>query len=381
MLPDERWAGPGIHSAAHWIQWQTGANSTRAAQLLAIAERVDELSACMSLFDRGELSVDQMHVIAARCPGAHDGEMAKLAVSLSVAQLRTVCRRWNRPRTKAATEPTPDRPEPVPGDPAMAPGHLSWWFDDDGRFHLLVDAPTADGLILEAALAEARDALFRAGDEKVTDHDALMEMAHRSLASIGLASRADRFRVYLFLDTEGAWTTNGTRLPQALLDQIVTNGVVQPVWTTAGVPVNVGRASRTIPAHLRRLIHERDGGRCRTPSCTNTVGLDVHHYRWWRHGGPTDLENLGLQCRRCHEQIHRGDLIATGNPNLGPDDADGLRFSRRDGSPLTHVRRFVPPLTAPPAGRWIRPTHERLEERWVHFREPPVDPADTSPYN
>jgi hypothetical protein len=480
VLEADRWAVPGIMTPTHWVQWQTGCNRSRARTLLHIARRVDELPACMRLFDTGALSLDQMAVITARCPTRHDREMAELAPELSVAQIRHIARRWHRPADPpppppprddeadsgddrdhgdsgdsghnpdsgnqasddaASENPFRDNPfrddaasdnpfrddaasdsddadgddgvgdsdhddgdrsdgsgsrtgtaappptDPAPVDPATAEGTASWWFDDHGRFHLHLEAPMLDGLLLEAALAEARDALFLAGDTKATDYDAVIEIAQRSLTAVGTADRSDRsdrFRIYAFMDTEGAWLSSGMRVPDALLDQILSNGVVRPVWTTGGVPVNVGRGARTVSNHVRRLVHERDGGRCRTPACTNTVGLDVHHYRWWRHGGGTDLHNLGLHCSRCHAAIHRGDIIATGDPNLPAHHPNALRFQRADGTSMSAVRPPVPPTAPPPPGRWVRPTHGRLDERWIHFHDddgtgPPSPPSPPAP--
>ena len=61
--------------------------------------------------------------------------------------------------------------------------------------------------------------------------DAFNEICRRSLASnditgIGTA-RSDRYRIYIHLDTEGAWVNGTIRVPQALLDQIISDGVVR----------------------------------------------------------------------------------------------------------------------------------------------------------
>jgi hypothetical protein len=35
----------------------------------------------------------------------------------------------------------------------------------------------------------------------------------------------------------------------------------------------------------------------------------LHHVRWWRHGGLTDLANLAPICVRHHTQIHTGHIV------------------------------------------------------------------------
>jgi hypothetical protein len=61
---------------------------------------------------------------------------------------------------------------------------------------------------------------------------------------------------------------------------------------TRVMPLSVGRATRTIPAHIRTALHVRDQG-CRFPGCDRPPAwTDGHHIIHWSDGGPTELENL-----------------------------------------------------------------------------------------
>jgi hypothetical protein len=61
---------------------------------------------------------------------------------------------------------------------------------------------------------------------------------------------------------------------------------------TPAVPLSVGRATRTIPAHIRTALVLRDQG-CRFPGCDRPPAwTDGHHIIHWSDGGPTELENL-----------------------------------------------------------------------------------------
>jgi hypothetical protein len=54
----------------------------------------------------------------------------------------------------------------------------------------------------------------------------------------------------------------------------------------------------------RRALAIRDGG-CVEPGCTAPPEwCDAHHKWHWAHGGPTDLANLELRCRRHHITAH-----------------------------------------------------------------------------
>ena len=68
-------------------------------------------------------------------------------------------------------------------------------------------------------------------------------------------------------------------------------------------PLSVGRATRTIPAHLRRALVVRDNG-CRFPGCDRPPAwTEGHHIIHWP-DGPTELENLVSLCRLHHRAVH-----------------------------------------------------------------------------
>ena len=72
----------------------------------------------------------------------------------------------------------------------------------------------------------------------------------------------------------------------------------------ARVPVELGRATRTVPPSLRKFVALRDGG-CRYPGCTRGPAYcDAHHVVFWRDGGATDASNLVLLCRYHHHLVH-----------------------------------------------------------------------------
>ena len=53
-----------------------------------------------------------------------------------------------------------------------------------GRFHLHAAGDVVGGATVEAALQEAKDALFQAGEHDASWWDALVEVAERSLATV-----------------------------------------------------------------------------------------------------------------------------------------------------------------------------------------------------
>jgi hypothetical protein len=75
-------------------------------------------------------------------------------------------------------------------------------------------------------------------------------------------------------------------------------GSASTAGSTRVMPLSVGRATRTIPAHIRAAMHVRDQG-CRFPGCHRPPAwTDGHHVIHWPDGGPTELDNL------VHRQYH-----------------------------------------------------------------------------
>ena len=72
------------------------------------------------------------------------------------------------------------------------------------------------------------------------------------------------------------------------------------------VVVDMGRSKRVIAGALRNALKLRDG-HCRWPGCERPASwCDGHHIVHWAEGGPTDLDNLVLLCRRHHRMVHEG---------------------------------------------------------------------------
>ncbi|MBW0122490.1 HNH endonuclease signature motif containing protein [Pseudonocardia oceani] len=99
----------------------------------------------------------------------------------------------------------------------------------------------------------------------------------------------------------------GTSTPAALRTLACDAGVIPVVMNGAGQPLDVGRATRTIPDGLRRAVTARDRG-CAHPGCDRPPSWsEIHHIHHWEHGGPTRLDNLAMLCRAHHRQIHHTD--------------------------------------------------------------------------
>jgi hypothetical protein len=124
------------------------------------------------------------------------------------------------------------------------------------------------------------------------------------------------------LDDHGAADTNdlldlvppatypdGTPLPEHTLDELLcTATLTRLVLDQDSAVIDVGRASRvfTHPQWLATMTSWQ--WQCATDGCPGTR-IEVHHARWWRDGGTTDLANAVPLCHgtsSCHTRVHQG---------------------------------------------------------------------------
>jgi hypothetical protein len=420
LLADERlWAGEGMTSMSAWVAWRAGMSPAMARSVVAIAERVAELPASIKAFRRGELSLDQMATIARNAPAWTDVQSHDYAIVMTVTQLRHVLRKYPFPALDDDGREVPDPPESAnvePGDrsassgsgddgcsaepdtgndvaagavlssdskgapassllpvPSVVEEFLSLWQDDDGSFRLSGRLDADAGMIVQAALDEARDRLFQRGGFGAGLAEALVEMAQASLDSVTDPARRSRFRVNLFINTDrddrAMADAAGWNVPDAIRRYVTCDATITPVFVDNGLPVSVGRAQYVVPARTRTVIEHRDHGVCRVPGCDATLGLEVHHLIHWEHGGRTDTDNLLLVCGKHHRMHHRGRLDITGNA----DRPDGLEF--RNG----HGRLIAPSGAAPnvptgpppkPVAVYAHPDGGRMDTGQIYFNPP-----------
>jgi hypothetical protein len=71
--------------------------------------------------------------------------------------------------------------------------------------------------------------------------------------------------------------------------------------TKPRIPRGSKSGSRDVPAHVRRAVWKRDGGRCafagNSGRCTERRFLEWHHVKPFGHQGPATVDNISLRCR------------------------------------------------------------------------------------
>ncbi|MCI9872978.1 DUF222 domain-containing protein [Arthrobacter humicola] len=116
--------------------------------------------------------------------------------------------------------------------------------------------------------------------------------------------------------------------------------IIPVVLGGEGQILDIGRASRVFPPHIRKAITARDRG-CAFPQCTIPAPwCEAHHITYWSRGGTTGTGNGTLLCSHHHHVIHK----------------EHWSIQMRTGIPW-----FIPPPHLDPARTPRRNTYFRLE--------------------
>jgi hypothetical protein len=235
---------------------------------------------------------------------------------------------------------------------------LSYYSDDNGYLVLKARLPAEQGALVVKALERAMETAETegvtqdvlppalewqaqvAGDVSAGTHEAkneplrepkharradgLVQLAETYLADTAHGgSSADRFRVVVHvtagtlahspdethpLDVPAGTSQleDGPRVPAGTSRRLACDAALVGLLEDAeGIPLSVGRQTRSIPPWMRRALQARDGG-CRFPGCTHTRFVDGHHIKHWADGGETSLGNLVLLCSYHHRLVHEG---------------------------------------------------------------------------
>lgn len=320
--PRSRQARPLIH----WLRESCGLSGGAAAERVEVALHLDELPLCAEALSQGDLCFEKAAVLARAVR-----DMGADTVRGAEASLLEVAGSADAGELRRATRDLRHRLDPGGGLEAANRLHERRFLNvsqrGDGGFSL-------DGLLDPEAGARLRTALDpltmpAPGDRRSAGQrmaDALTELATRQLGE-GSLPRVAGQRPHLALIVHDATLRGEPGAPSADLvwagpvaaetaRRLACDASVSTVRVDGGgTPLDVGRATRTIPPAIRTALVVRDR-HCRFPGCNRPpCWTDAHHLQDWIQGGHTRLDNLALLCRRHHRSVHEG----------------GWKLRRRDG--------------------------------------------------
>ena len=123
-LHTEAWRQAGIASPEHWVKWRTGVSHAHACELVRLAHRIHQLPVCAAELREGRASLDQLDVVARHVPAKYEAQVAELASTAMVSQLKRVLSKLPYDdageREDAAASPRRRRPRCTPATTSTA---------------------------------------------------------------------------------------------------------------------------------------------------------------------------------------------------------------------------------------------------------------------
>lgn len=342
------WGDTGCRSTSEWVAWRCGLTPRSAREHVRVARALAELPRIRERFARGELSYSKVRALTRVAATESEADLLELARHATAAQLDRIVRAARRVSAAEADE-------------AQRKSYVRWhWDDADGCLRLDAKLPPEDGALFLRALEAARDTLHQeraaestereggsaepqAPPPSPTNAESLVALAEAALARppTGIPG-GERYQVLVHVDAATLATdepgaracgpgecaiADGPGISPETARRLSCDASLVRVVERDGVPLSVGRRTRTIPPALRRALLARDG-RCQFPGCERRRFVDAHHIVHWAHGGETKLGNLVLVCRHHHRLLHEGGYTLT------TDHRGRRRFRRPDGAPI-----------------------------------------------
>jgi hypothetical protein len=199
----------------------------------------------------------------------------------------------------------------------------------NGRWRLGGELDAAGGEHLKTALAAKMNGDRPTGDLRSHSErqgDALVALGREALDAGTLPEvRGERPHIRVTVDLQalcaergapgfGSLGWAGPITPETARRLACDASVVRMVTGPSGLPLDVGRAQRTVTAAIRRAVELRDG-HCVFAGCdAPPEWCDVHHVVHWAHGGPTSCDNGALLCERHHTSCHEGGFTIRRGP-------------------------------------------------------------------
>ena len=332
------WALDGSLSMTAWLRTHTRMLDTDTQGLLRHGRFLSRYQPFADAIASGRLSHGQtiamrQAVKRATEPVLDDqaAAMVDILEPLTIRDTVIACRTW-----KARAEAVIDSPPPV-----VAPAELSFVIDEQGQATGKFTLSPGGTLDFETAIALA---LTYGGPD---DNRPLAERRANALEDMCAFFNANhdrsgtpRHRPHVELvkeDGQPVRSIDGRILDPTCANTLLCDCTLHRVLKAGSTILDYGRAVRSVPYPTFRALAIRDGG-CRYPGCDRPVAwTDAHHIEHWEHGGPTNLHNLCLLCRRHHRTVHQRGWTLTMDPH------GTITITTPDGTTHTSRPRGSPP--------------------------------------
>lgn len=386
----QAWAGAGIRSCAHWLNWKCGIAMSAAREKIRTARALEGLPGINAAFQKGELSFSKVRAMTRVATEENESHLLNIAeygtaqhMEVLVKAFRTVSRIADKAEDFYAADLGLNETE-IETRHQLSQQQLqqenrsvTCYQDEDGMWIIKAKLPAEEGGLIAKALNELGDRLANSdvvsADDISADNiekdvsaetfsldkkqqhrtfphrraDALVAITEHFLATadnntdklsplkLSSLKASDRCQIIMHI-TAGAYSPSSPPtdtnldgrwlLPDAARRLACDAGLLVVTQDEVGNVLNIGRRSRIIPPSMSRALAIRDGG-CQFPGCCEKRYVEGHHIKHWADGGETKLDNLITLCRYHHSELHKGTFFLTIKPLA--NNKQPVRFAER----------------------------------------------------
>ncbi len=346
------WHVQGALSCAHWLAWRVGWNLRTARERVRVARKLAELPLVDEQLRLGAMSYSQARAISRVATAENEAVWVAYAQRMPASQLDTLCRSYQNVQAydQARGAAIGAKAEGEVAAQVVAQRRDTRRSLNNGKVKFEIVLPSDEAAMVWAALNAVIDTtrLDPTPAEPTPVKPTPAEHLPANLPAAKTPTSADRGRrradVFMNMIQE---RMRGNRPPRTPIEIIITvphavlNGSAEPsdlgkmadgeviASATArrhycdagvvvaqvyaqGVPLSVGRKTRTIPAAIKRALLLRDRT-CRFPGWMHSRFVDGHHVEHGADGGETALSNLMLLCSAHHTLLHEGGFRVEAN--------------------------------------------------------------------
>ena len=342
------WATWDMTSCAQWLSWKCQMTAGTAREHVRVARALPMLPMIRGEFAAGRMSYAKVRALTRIATPETEAGLTEVTAAMTASQVERFVRAHRR---VTHADDVMDRVR----------RRLAWRQEEDGTLSGTFRLPPSQGAVLLQALRaaagdlshpHASDAEQDADPTSGSLADALVAIAEAFLAGkIATADNPDVYQVIVHVSadmlTSGAaapgvsaetapgpagpgrcHVEDGPAISITTLDMLSCEATMSWILHDHdGTLLDVGRRSRRPTPAIRRAARERDGYRCRFPGCESRR-TDLHHIRYWRNGGRTELKNLVSLCRAHHRLVHDRDYLIAAGPG------GTFSFWTTDGNPI-----------------------------------------------
>ena len=102
---EQGWAGPGVRSLAHWLNWKCGLGDLVAREKVRVARALRELPLIDAAFEQGEISYSKVRAMTRAATPKNETQLLNIARHGTAAHMERLVRVYRRCRKRVDTSP------------------------------------------------------------------------------------------------------------------------------------------------------------------------------------------------------------------------------------------------------------------------------------